>query len=174
MAPHYQAATLIASPSYPNAIAWSSDNIVAVASGHIVTILFSMFEENTIKKACLDALKHEKLHEENEKLFDRVTEKSRLGSAPQASSPSANKPANGQGREIGRSDSSKSRSPDVFASPVSQDKTGNSGAIVKSSNELAKTTPAGEYLTSALMDFDPDQFEGFVAIVDGANKLLML
>ncbi|CAN6346920.1 unnamed protein product [Urochloa humidicola] len=39
MAPHYQAAKLIASPSYPNAIAWSSDNLVAVASGHIVTIL---------------------------------------------------------------------------------------------------------------------------------------
>ena len=75
---------------------------------------------------------------------------------------------------ICRSDSSKSRSPDVFASPVSQDKTGISGAIVKSSNELAKTTPAGEYLTSALMDFDPDQFEGFAAIADGANKLLML
>nr|TKW11867.1 hypothetical protein SEVIR_5G000400v2 [Setaria viridis] len=32
MAPHYQAATLIASPSYPNAIAWSSDNLVAVAT----------------------------------------------------------------------------------------------------------------------------------------------
>ena len=75
---------------------------------------------------------------------------------------------------ICRSDSSKSRSPDVFASLVSQDKTGISGAIVKSSNELAKTTPAGEYLTSALMDFDPDQFEGFAAIADGANKLLML
>ncbi|KAG0513451.1 hypothetical protein BDA96_10G103400 [Sorghum bicolor] len=116
----------------------------------------------------------EKLHEENEKLFDRLTEKSGLGSAPQVSSPSANKPANGQGREIGRSDSSKIRSPDVYASPVSLDKTGNSGAIVKSSNELAKTTPAGEYLTSALMDFDPDHFEGFAAIADGANKLLML
>ncbi|KAG2611815.1 hypothetical protein PVAP13_4KG212200 [Panicum virgatum] len=116
----------------------------------------------------------EKLHEENEKLFDRLTEKSRLGSTPQASSPSANKPANAQGREISRSDSSKSRSPDVFASPASQDKTGISGAIVKSSNEIAKTTPAGEYLTSALMDFDPDQFEGFAAIADGANKLLML
>ncbi|PAN24811.1 hypothetical protein PAHAL_4G254200 [Panicum hallii] len=116
----------------------------------------------------------EKLHEENEKLFDRLTGKSGLGSAPQASSPSANKPANAQGREIGRSDSSKSRSPDVFASTASQDKTEISGAIVKSSNELAKTTPAGEYLTSALMDFDPDQFEGFAAIADGANKLLML
>jgi hypothetical protein len=62
----------------------------------------------------------------------------------------------------------------VFASTASQDKTEISGAIVKSSNELAKTTPAGEYLTSALMDFDPDQFEGFAAIADGANKLLML
>uniref|UniRef100_J3L397 Transcription factor IIIC 90kDa subunit N-terminal domain-containing protein n=1 Tax=Oryza brachyantha TaxID=4533 RepID=J3L397_ORYBR len=39
MAPHYQAATLIASPSYPNAIAWSSENLVAVASGHLITIL---------------------------------------------------------------------------------------------------------------------------------------
>ncbi|EMS67554.1 hypothetical protein TRIUR3_30622 [Triticum urartu] len=39
MAPHYQATTLIASPSYPDAITWSSDNLVAVASGHIVTIL---------------------------------------------------------------------------------------------------------------------------------------
>ncbi|RLM92411.1 uncharacterized protein C2845_PM08G23090 [Panicum miliaceum] len=39
MAPQYQAVTPIASPSYPNAIAWSSDNLVAVASGHIVTIL---------------------------------------------------------------------------------------------------------------------------------------
>uniref|UniRef100_A0A0E0JMY3 Uncharacterized protein n=1 Tax=Oryza punctata TaxID=4537 RepID=A0A0E0JMY3_ORYPU len=39
MASHYQAATLIASPSYPNAIAWSSENLVAVASGHLITIL---------------------------------------------------------------------------------------------------------------------------------------
>ncbi|TVU12064.1 hypothetical protein EJB05_45688, partial [Eragrostis curvula] len=116
----------------------------------------------------------EKLHEENEKLFDRLTEKSGLGSLPLASSPSSNKPTNAQGREIGRSDSNKSQSSDVFPSPVPQDKTGNSGAIVKSSNEITKTTPAGEYLTSALMDFDPDQFEGFAAIADGANKLLML
>ncbi|KAL6861256.1 hypothetical protein ACP4OV_016956 [Aristida adscensionis] len=116
----------------------------------------------------------EKLHEENEKLFDRLTEKSGLGSLPQASSPSANKPTNAQGRGLGRSDSTNSQSPDVSASPVSLDKSGNSGAIVKSSNEIAKTTPAGEYLTSALMDFDPDQFEGFAAVADGANKLLML
>ncbi|EAZ00162.1 hypothetical protein OsI_22167 [Oryza sativa Indica Group] len=115
----------------------------------------------------------EKLHEENEKLFDRLTEKSGLGSSPQAPSPS-NKQTNAQGRDIGRSDSTKSQSSDVFPLPVSQDKAGNSGAIVKSSNELTKTTPAGEYLTSALMDFDPNQFEGVAAIADGANKLLML
>uniref|UniRef100_A0A0E0N1B6 Transcription factor IIIC 90kDa subunit N-terminal domain-containing protein n=1 Tax=Oryza rufipogon TaxID=4529 RepID=A0A0E0N1B6_ORYRU len=39
MASHYQASTLIASPSYPNAIAWSTENLVAVASGHLITIL---------------------------------------------------------------------------------------------------------------------------------------
>uniref|UniRef100_A0A0E0HMQ6 Kinesin motor domain-containing protein n=1 Tax=Oryza nivara TaxID=4536 RepID=A0A0E0HMQ6_ORYNI len=115
----------------------------------------------------------EKLHEENEKLFDRLAEKSGLGSSPQAPSPS-NKQTNAQGRDIGRSDSTKSQSSDVFPLPVSQDKAGNGGAIVKSSNELTKTTPAGEYLTSALMDFDPNQFEGVAAIADGANKLLML
>lgn len=54
-----------------------------------------------------------------------------------------------------------------------QDKTESTGALVKSGTEKAKT-PAGEYLTAALMDFDPDQFESFAAIADGANKLLML
>ncbi|CAM0913789.1 unnamed protein product [Alopecurus aequalis] len=116
----------------------------------------------------------EKLHEENEKLFDRLTEKSGIGSSPQAPSQSSNQTTNVQGRDIGRINSARTQSPDVFPSTLSQDKTGNSGAIVKSSNELAKTTPAGEYLTSALADFDPNHFEGFAAIADGANKLLML
>ncbi|KAK6262568.1 hypothetical protein QUC31_008384 [Theobroma cacao] len=39
MAWRFQAATLVASPSYPNSIAWSDENLIAVASGHIVTIL---------------------------------------------------------------------------------------------------------------------------------------
>ncbi|KAA8533539.1 hypothetical protein F0562_031027 [Nyssa sinensis] len=39
MASCFQAAALVASPSYPNAVAWSDDNLVAVASGHLVTIL---------------------------------------------------------------------------------------------------------------------------------------
>ncbi|XP_074575679.1 uncharacterized protein LOC141832095 [Curcuma longa] len=39
MASHWQASPLVASPSYPNSIAWSSENLVAIASGHIITIL---------------------------------------------------------------------------------------------------------------------------------------
>ncbi|GMI76518.1 hypothetical protein like AT3G49400 [Hibiscus trionum] len=39
MASRFQAVTLVDSPSYPNSIAWSDDNLIAVASGHLVTIL---------------------------------------------------------------------------------------------------------------------------------------
>ncbi|CAA3018699.1 Hypothetical predicted protein, partial [Olea europaea subsp. europaea] len=39
MSSRFQAASLVASPSYPNAVAWSDENLVAVASGNIVTIL---------------------------------------------------------------------------------------------------------------------------------------
>nr|CAD1826270.1 unnamed protein product [Ananas comosus var. bracteatus] len=116
----------------------------------------------------------EKLHEENEKLFDRLTEKSGLGGSPQVSSPSTKRTVNTQSRDLSRSDTSRGRSQDVLQLPRTQDKTETTGALVKSSNEIAKTTPAGEYLTTALMDFDPDQFESFAAIADGANKLLML
>ncbi|CAH9078532.1 unnamed protein product [Cuscuta europaea] len=35
----FQVAALVGAPSCPNAIAWSEDNLVAVASGHLVTIL---------------------------------------------------------------------------------------------------------------------------------------
>lgn len=48
------------------------------------------------------------------------------------------------------------------------------GALVKSGPDKVKTTPAGEYLTAALNDFDPDQYDSLAAITDGANKLLML
>ncbi|XP_022736492.1 uncharacterized protein LOC111289595 isoform X2 [Durio zibethinus] len=39
MVSRFQAATLVASPSFPNSIAWSDENLIAVASGHLVTIL---------------------------------------------------------------------------------------------------------------------------------------
>lgn len=35
----FQAAVLVGAPSYPYAIAWSDENLIAVASGHLVTIL---------------------------------------------------------------------------------------------------------------------------------------
>lgn len=60
------------------------------------------------------------------------------------------------------------------ALPSSADKNEGAITVVKSSSEIVKTTPAGEYLTAALNDFDPDQYEGLAAIADGANKLLML
>lgn len=115
----------------------------------------------------------EKLHEENEKLFDRLTEKASISGSPQVSSPSTKRPANPPARETNRRDSSNGRPIDALPTPVVQDKTVNPGALVKSGNEKGKT-PAGEYLTAALMEFDPDQFESFAAIADGANKLLML
>ncbi|RZC73863.1 hypothetical protein C5167_049344 [Papaver somniferum] len=36
---YFQSAYLVASPSYPNSVAWSDENLVAIASGHLVTIL---------------------------------------------------------------------------------------------------------------------------------------
>lgn len=52
---------------------------------------------------------------------------------------------------------------------------GSTVALFKfGSGEQMKTTPAGEYLTAALMDFNPDQYDSPAAIADGANKLLML
>jgi hypothetical protein len=34
-----QSAMLMGSPCFPNAISWSQDNLIAVASGNLVTIL---------------------------------------------------------------------------------------------------------------------------------------
>ncbi|KAK1571297.1 hypothetical protein Q3G72_014717 [Acer saccharum] len=39
MASRFQAAALVAAPSCPNAVVWSEENLIAVASGHLVTIL---------------------------------------------------------------------------------------------------------------------------------------
>uniref|UniRef100_A0A2P2MB64 Uncharacterized protein n=1 Tax=Rhizophora mucronata TaxID=61149 RepID=A0A2P2MB64_RHIMU len=63
---------------------------------------------------------------------------------------------------------------DVSSSPLSADNTDGTVALFKPGSEKVKTTPAGEYLTAALNDFDPEQYDGVAAISDGANKLLML
>ncbi|KAL0677413.1 hypothetical protein Bca4012_005394 [Brassica carinata] len=119
--------------------------------------------EEELKKR--DAL-IERLHEENEKLFDRLTEKSNAGST-QVSSPSSKASPTVQSADFDRKNS-------VGALPSSVDKNDGAITVVKSSSEIVKTTPAGEYLTAALNDFDPEQYEGLAAIADGANKLLML
>ena len=74
----------------------------------------------------------------------------------------------------GTSTTARARSLDVLPSSLMTDKNDGTVALVKSDSEKVKTTPAGEYLTAALNDFNPDQYEGLAAISDGANKLLML
>ncbi|KAJ1399539.1 P-loop containing nucleoside triphosphate hydrolase [Sesbania bispinosa] len=130
--------------------------------------------EEELKKR--DAL-IERLHEENEKLFDRLTEKASLAGSPQLSSPLSRGSVNVQPQNMGRNDTnnnSRARSMDVPPSSLMTDKNDGTVAVVKSVSEKVKTTPAGEYLTAALNDFNPDQYEGLAAISDGANKLLML
>ncbi|ESQ31315.1 hypothetical protein EUTSA_v10003525mg [Eutrema salsugineum] len=119
--------------------------------------------EEELKKR--DAL-IERLHEENEKLFDRLTEKSNAGST-QVSSPSSKASPTVLPADVDRKNN-------VGGLPSSADKNEGAITVVKSSSEIVKTTPAGEYLTAALNDFDPEQYEGLAAIADGANKLLML
>ncbi|KAA3464127.1 kinesin-like protein KCA2 [Gossypium australe] len=123
--------------------------------------------EEELKKR--DAL-IERLHEENEKLFDRLTEKASTGGSPQVPSPFSKGTANTQPQDPGRNDR---QSMDVPLQ-LAMDKTDGAGALVKAGSDKVKTTPAGEYLTAALNDFDPDQYDSIAAISDGANKLLML
>ncbi|PIN16985.1 Kinesin (KAR3 subfamily) [Handroanthus impetiginosus] len=128
--------------------------------------------EEELKKR--DAL-IERLHEENEKLFDRLTEKASLAGSSQVSSPSP-RALPSQSRDSGRNDNTnaKGRPGDAVSLPSASDKTEGSVALVKSGTDKVKSTPAGEYLTSALNDFDPEQYDSLAAISDGANKLLML
>ncbi|KAI5324787.1 PREDICTED: kinesin [Prunus dulcis] len=129
--------------------------------------------EEELKKR--DAL-IERLHEENEKLFDRLTEKASLAGSPKLSSPLSKGPLNVQSRDLVSRNDSKGHSMDVVPSSpaLAADKTEGTVALVKSGADKVKTTPAGEYLTSALNDFDPEQHDSLAAISDGANKLLML
>ncbi|KAJ8771171.1 hypothetical protein K2173_025764 [Erythroxylum novogranatense] len=113
----------------------------------------------------------ERLHEENEKLFDRLTEKASSAISSQLSSPLSKGTTNVG--DPGRSDSSNKGRP-VDDVPFAADKADGTVALVKLGPENVKTTPAGEYLTAALNDFDPEQYDGLATISDGANKLLML
>lgn len=129
-------------------------------------------EEELLKR---DAL-IERLHEENEKLFDKLTGKAASVGSSQVSSPLSRRESNVQAQDMTRSITGNSvgHSTQVVSGSTAGGKGEMAVALVKPANELAKTTPAGEYLTAALNDFDPEQYEGLAAISDGANKLLML
>ncbi|KAL3527541.1 hypothetical protein ACH5RR_012197, partial [Cinchona calisaya] len=126
-------------------------------------------EEELLKR---DAL-IERLHEENERLFDRLTEKATSVGSPQVSSPSPRGPAI-TSRDMASNNNNVKAGPADVPSPLASDKTDGTVALVKLGVGKIKTTPAGEYLTSALDDFDPEQYDSLAAISDGANKLLML
>ncbi|XP_016201049.1 kinesin-like protein KIN-14B isoform X3 [Arachis ipaensis] len=148
-----------------------SNGMNSIGSGNDVnSSTVNMKLEAELKKR--DAL-IERLHEENEKLFDKLTEKKSLSGSPQFSSTSSKGSVSVQPQNIG-SNNTRSRTMDVLPSPLVTDKNGGAFAIVRSGSEKDKITPAGEYLTAALNDFNPDQYDGHAAIADGANKLLML
>lgn len=146
------------------------------------TVVAKKLEEELKKR---DAL-IERLHEENEKLFDRLTEKTSVAGSPKVapsfppSSPLSRESVNIQPQNMkrnGTSNNPTANSMHALSSPLTAAaaaKNDGTVALVKSGSEIVKTTPAGEYLTTALNDFDPDQYEGHAAISDGANKLLML
>ncbi|CAL1354830.1 unnamed protein product [Linum trigynum] len=104
--------------------------------------------EEELKK--LDAL-IEKLHEENEKLFDRSLIK-----------------CISAGMIVTKD------SPHILFLYLGYCQLDGTVALAKSSSEMAKTTTAVAYLTASLNDFDPEQQDSGAAISYGANKLLML
>ncbi|XP_076939430.1 kinesin-like protein KIN-14A [Bidens hawaiensis] len=125
-------------------------------------------EEELLKR---DAL-IERLHEENEKLFERLTEKASSIRSQQAFG--APPKISNQSPDLGRRDSS-NKEGGMEVVPLSAEKKADGTlALVKPGQDKIKSTPAGEYLTSALNDFDLEQYDGLAAISDGANKLLML
>ncbi|XP_052190474.1 kinesin-like protein KIN-14B [Diospyros lotus] len=126
-------------------------------------------EEELVKR---DAL-IERLHEENEKLFDRLTEEAKLDGLPQVSSPLPKETVNVQSQNLGRSNGNSKGCP-AAPSALATNNTEGAITLVKLGSENVKTTPAGEYLTAALNDFDFEQYDSLAAISDGANKLLML
>ncbi|KAK9166861.1 hypothetical protein Scep_002052 [Stephania cephalantha] len=142
----------------------------STANGVDSSTVAKKLEEELAKR---DAL-IERLHEENEKLFDRLTEKASISGTPKITSPSARRLINSQSQDVARNDHNRGHSVDALPLSAVSDKTDGTVAVVKSGSEKVKTTPAGEYLTAALMDFDPEQFDSIAAIADGANKLLML
>nr|VDC78580.1 unnamed protein product [Brassica rapa] len=150
-----------------------SESDTTRAQGALPKAAESTIESSSVTKKLEEELKKrdaliERLHEENEKLFDRLTERS-MAVSTQVSSPSSRASPNVQPASVNRNNRA-----EAAALPSTANKNEGAITVVKTGSELAKTTPAGEYLTAALNDFDPEDYEGLAAIADGANKLLML
>ncbi|EFJ11401.1 hypothetical protein SELMODRAFT_447004 [Selaginella moellendorffii] len=117
----------------------------------------------------------ERLHEENEKLFQRLTDRGIFSPKNRQPDPPAI-----DNLTLGDSikDSAKRSPYNQVPSTNLNNNTNTNKSTPEMTNALQKTnfksTPAGEYLTSALSDFDPDHYQGLAAISDAANKLLML
>lgn len=147
----------------------SQSSSKAQADGTDSSAVIKKLEEELSKRDSLI----ERLHEENEKLFERLTEKAKSVGSAQVSTPLLKGSADFHAQDSGRTESnSRGQSTDV-ALLTPTDKIEGTRALVKS-GEKGKTTAAGDYLTNALNDFDPDQYDSIAAVADGANKLLML
>ncbi|KAG0578552.1 hypothetical protein M758_4G028600 [Ceratodon purpureus] len=130
----------------------------------------------------------ERLHQENEKLFERLTDRAAtVANSPRVAGTPKMPRAESRAMEEfnldgGYASGAVPASPDMRSSSSMRNSSagppgspGGAVALLKyGSGEQVKTTPAGEYLTAALMDFNPDQYETDGAVGDGANKLLML
>lgn len=116
----------------------------------------------------------ERLHEENEKLFERLTEKSSSGGLQKAARTDSKGYDDHQLDGSVSNSNTQSQSPDQRSPSSGTSQTTGDLAIIHSGSEKMKSTPAGEYLTAALMDFNPEQYGSLATLADGANKLLML
>ncbi|XP_010547598.1 PREDICTED: kinesin-like protein KIN-14B [Tarenaya hassleriana] len=158
-----------------------SGNALGPQSGvpSVVKSVGDTIDSSSVTKKLEEELKKrdtliEKLHEENEKLFDRLTERS-MSVSTQISSPLSKASSKVQPADSQRRNSTTEKfSGDAVDLASSADRNDGTVALVKAGSDKIKSTPAGEYLTAALNDFDPEQYEGLAAIADGANKLLML
>lgn len=116
----------------------------------------------------------ERLHEENEKLFERLTEKTSLG-GPQKVPSTDSRGCDDHQLDGSVSDSNiQSQAPYQRSLSSGTGQTAGALALIQSGSEKMKSTPAGEYLTAALMEFNPEQYGTHATLADGANKLLML
>lgn len=149
---------------------WKGDSVKNGNSETDALLVAKKLEEELAKRDQLI----ERLHEENEKLFERLTEKSSSGGLQKATRTDSRGYDDHQLDGSVSNSNTQSQSPDQRSPSSGTGQTTGTLAVIHSDSEKMKSTPAGEYLTSALMDFNPEQYGSLATLADGANKLLML